>query len=301
MQGCAMVVLILSVAAMLMPLPARAGEPAQAAARRAAHAGQQTGSSPPPVDLLWRTEESDRLFSLVGLNLGLDRAGEPTFEGRGRLFVRFGGRSAFQIEGTYDRYQDHRDGQLDFGLANRVKRVQIGLSSSIRYVALDAYDHGVSVSQFGAALDYVFRTARVGVFGAAGLQDTEGLGLPRSAGDVSVEGSLRLIDQFGVSAQVDVLNRAQLAGHLSFLDPVCQGRTTAGAIRLVYPMTDDWALTAEGAWNPSLVGRSTQARFIVGAQMGRWPLPRTPLSDDRAVPASMSPIRYQVSRAAAQC
>jgi hypothetical protein len=292
---------------MAMTVPVHAGQAAQATAPRAVRAGQQPSApQEPPVDLLWRTDgtderSADRLFSLAGLNLGVDQDGDTTFAGRGHFLVRFGGRSAFQIEGTYDGYHGHRDGQLDMGLVNRVKRVQLGLFTSVRYVDLDAYDRGVSVSQFGAAFDYVFRTGQVGLFGAAGLQDTEGLGPPRLSANDADNHALHLVDQFGASAQVGVSDRVQVQGHLSFLNPTCQGRTTAGSIRLIYPMTADWALTAEGAWNPSLVDRSTQARFMVGARMGHWPSSRPSPSDDRPVPIEMLPIRYQTLRAGSHC
>jgi len=226
----------------------------------------------PPADTV---TEFKRRFDLVGrsplidITLAQGAALQALLDrehGRGRFLVRFGSRSAFQIEGTYDGFQSHRDGQLDMGLANRVQRVQLGLFTSVRYVDLEAYDRGVSVSQFGATLDYIFRGGRVGLFGAAGLQDTEPLGRPPSNANSADDRALHLIDQFGASAQVGVSDRAQVQGHLSFLNPTCQGRTTAGSIRLIYPVSEDWALTAEGAWNPTLVERSTQARFIVGAQ-----------------------------------
>lgn len=251
-----------------------------------------------PVDLLWRTEASGdgsdtRLFSLVGLSLGVDQDGDATFAGRGRFFVPFGGRSAFQVDGTYDWYQGRREGQLDFGLVSRVRRVQAAVFTSVRYVKLDRFDASGSLSQFGASFDYVFGRGRVGVFGTAGLKDADGLGRVRLRGHVFEERELRLVDQFGASGAVHVRDRAQVEGQLSFLNPAGRGRTTGGTVRVIYPVAAAWAITAEGAWNPSLIAETMQGRFTVGAQMGRWPAARASSSTDRPAPIEMPAIRYQ--------
>jgi len=296
-------ILAVMLAAALVP-PAAAGGQRPAFQAPASTADQQppAAGQPPdrPVDLLWRTQAEDdgsgegRILSLAALSLGADQDGSATYSGRGSFFVRFAGASAFQVDGTYDWFDGRREGQLDFALVHRLRQVQLGVFASTRYVNLKVYETGGSLSQFGVTFDYVLPRGRIGVFGTGGLQDIDRLGRRRVKGNVFEEPYLSRVGQFGGSGEVDISDRARVEGRLSVLDPVGQGRTTGGSVRAIYAVTDGWALTAEGAWNPSLVTNGTQGRFLVGAQMGRWRLPRRQEQPpDRPVPIDMPALRYE--------
>ncbi|MDH4064217.1 MAG: PKD domain-containing protein [Acidobacteriota bacterium] len=284
-------------AAALVPSSAHAGQGTQET-RVPATRAEQPAQDPqqPPVDLLWRTEAAEpaRLFSVVGLRLGVDQGGDVTWAGRGRFFAPFGQRSALQVEGSYDWYQDRHEGQIDVALVNRVRHVQLGLFSSARYVNLEAFDPGRWLSQFGGAFDYLFDGGRVGVFGTAGLRDTATVDRRLVKRNVYEETALRLVDQFGASWQVDVSGRFEVDGHMAVLRSAGADTTTGGSLRLVYPMSEGWAVTAEGAWNQSLVGPTTQGRFMVGVRMGEWPRARESSPTSRPVPIEIPAVRYQM-------
>jgi len=296
MYGSAILAAVL--AATLVPSTAGAGgRPDQSPAFAADQQPPVSGAQPTrPVDLLWRTQADDdgRAFTLAGLNIGFDQDGAATVSGRGRFFVRFAGRSAFQVDGIYDWFDGRREGQLDVALVHGLQRVQFGVFTSIRYVNLKAYEAGGSLSQFGVTFDYVFPRGRIGIFGTGGLEDVDRLGRLRVRRHVFDEPFLSRVGQFGGSGEIDISDRARVEGRLSVLDPAGQGRTTGGSVRAIYAVTDHWALTAEGAWNPSLVSGGTRSRFLVGAQTGVWMLTRQPeQAPDRPVPIDMPAIRYE--------
>jgi hypothetical protein len=264
-----------------------------------ARADQVAPPQQEPIDLLWRsraTEEAEaaRPFSVVGLSLGTDHKGSATGTGRGRFFAPFGRRSALQVEGSFDWYDGRREGQLDVGLVNRVRTVQLGLFSSVRRVNLDGFAHGGWLAQVGGTADYLFGAGRVGVFATAAVEDTALLERRLSGRNIFQETSLHVVDQFGVNGQFEV-TRLQIGGHIATLKPTGLARTTGGSVRVAYPVSDGWALTAEGAWNASLVTSKTHGRFVVGIRMGEWPSARAASASTRPAPIEIPAIRYQSS------
>jgi hypothetical protein len=293
-------VLVVSLWFAVLGSAALAGQAPAAPEQAGAQAGQQTPApQQPPIDLLWRTETNDPgaddvRLTWLGVNAGGNQDGNLTFDGQGTFFAPFGRRSAAQLGGTYAWYRHSREGQLDLALENRVDRLQLGLFTSVRYVNDKWFDSGGrALSQAGGAVEYLLPRGRVGIFGTGALRDRAQLGR-RIGGRTLLEGRLRLVDQFGISAEADLNRRAEVEGHLAFLKPHDRGRTTAGSIRFVYPVTTRWDLTAEAAWNPYLVASSTQGRFTVGIRMRDVNSGRADADTRSPSPLEIPAAKYQV-------
>ena len=118
----------------------------------------------PTQDLLWRTAEH-RSTSLLRVQAGVDRVGDPTFNGTGRFFGYLDERTGFQAQGALDYSDDRREGQFDVGLVRRVQSTQVGLFASFKYASFRQFDEGGLLAQAAATFDYLFPRARLGLFG----------------------------------------------------------------------------------------------------------------------------------------
>lgn len=79
----------------------------------------------------------DPRFSLLGLNVGRDTYNHYlTADVSGRFFAPFKDHFAFEAQGEYDYYHDWQEGEMDFGLVNRVGPTQLGAFASFKHVDL---------------------------------------------------------------------------------------------------------------------------------------------------------------------
>jgi hypothetical protein len=72
-------------------------------------------------------EHREPRFSLLGLSVGGDTYNKSfAFNASGRYFAPFDEHFAFEAQGEYDYYSAWREGELDFGLINRLNNFQLG-------------------------------------------------------------------------------------------------------------------------------------------------------------------------------
>ena len=140
-------------------LPGAQGAPATG---QVATRGGRPGDAPSAV----------KQYSTVGFNVGPDtQDGNAAFSGKGRFFLPFAKRHAFQAEGEFFHQFGRDEGQFDVGLVNRFGNIQAGLFSSFKVVKFDEFERAGTLGQAAFTLDYVFKKGRVGFFGTKKFMD----------------------------------------------------------------------------------------------------------------------------------
>jgi len=140
-------------------------------------ANQPAGPAPPTADQIAQAVEADLAknrmpkFQLLGVNIGADDKGDVTFTGKGRFFAPMNQHFAFQAQGEYLYFKGQKEGQLDFGLVDRIGRFQSGLFASFKHVSLAGNQTGGTLGQAALTLDYLFKWGKIGIFGTKGFMD----------------------------------------------------------------------------------------------------------------------------------
>jgi K319L-like, PKD domain/OmpA family len=241
-------------------------------------------------------------FQLLGANVGADANGDVTFTGKGRFFDTLGTRFGFQAQGEYYYMHGQREGQADFGLVDRLgKRVQAGMFASFKHVTLAGNQTGGTLGQGALAVDYIFSRGRVGVFGTKGFLDNA---LINSAHEVDPNGAilrnvilenyLKIVDQAGVSATVGLWGKNYAEGNAGYLKSVAYGDRFGGTVRMIFPLNDKIAFTAEGGVNETMLSRGNDGRAVFGIQFGNMIRPKEYLAADHALPMEVPRVRYEV-------
>ncbi len=241
-------------------------------------------------------------FQVLGANVGADANGDVTFTGSGRFFDTLGTRFGFQAQGEYYYMHGQREGQADFGLVDRLgKRVQAGMFASFKHVTLAGNQNGGTLGQGALAVDYIFSRGRVGVFGTKGFLDNA---LINSAHDVDPNGAilrnvilenyLKIVDQAGVSATVGLWGKNYAEGNAGYLKSVAYGDRFGGTVRMIFPLNDKIAFTAEGGVNETMLSRGNDGRAVFGIQFGNMIRPKEYLAADHALPMEVPRVRYEV-------
>ncbi len=106
--------------------------------------------------------KKDPRFQMLSMNVGADDTGNTTFTGKGRYFAPFGPNFAFEAQAEYLYYKTQREDQFDFGLVDRMGRVQAGLFGSLKHVDLAGDQNGGNLGQAALNVDYIFRTRKGG-------------------------------------------------------------------------------------------------------------------------------------------
>jgi hypothetical protein len=173
---------------------------------------------------------------------------------------------------------------------------QVGLFSSVKYASLSRLDVGGLLVQGAATVDYVFSRGRLGGFGTMGLRDRVLVHQRESRHNYLAETMLQVVDQVGLSGQLDVFGGPYLEGSAAYLDTAGEGGRVGGTLRVVMPAGDQWALVAEGGWNETLIAvDETNARFLVGMQFGRWTRPTPVIAPTGPVPVDIPRLRYEIT------
>ncbi len=210
--------------------------PLSAAAGQGGQPDDQQRESQPTQDLLWRAVTGDdaaegapreRLFSLQALQIGADESSAVTSGGAGRFFGYLNNRTALQVEGEADFYGDRREGQFDVGLVQRAQNAQLGLFSNFKYARLDGFDDGGVLAQATATFDYLFPRGRLGIFGTKGLRDQVLVHRREVRRHHLEESLLQVVDQLGLSAQIDIVAGSSWKGTPPICIPPahCSGRS----------------------------------------------------------------------------
>jgi outer membrane protein OmpA-like peptidoglycan-associated protein len=241
-------------------------------------------------------------FQLLGANVGADGNGSVTFTGRGRFFDTLGTRFGFQAQAEYYYVHGQREGQADIGLVDRLGRhVQAGLFASFKHVTLAGNQSGGTLGEGALAVDYIFSRGRVGIFGTKGFLDNALINRANGADqngvfqrNVILENYLKIVDQAGVAATVGLWGKNYAEGNLGYLKSVAYGDHVGGTVRMIFPLNDKIAFTAEGGVNETMLSRGNDGRAVFGIQFGNMIRPKEYLAADHALPMEVPRVRYEV-------
>jgi hypothetical protein len=268
--------------------PAEATRIADAAADKAAKSVEDS------LKRISKAGPSGPVLSLMGMNVGVDGEGRATFTGRGRLFKPLGEHTAIQGQGEYMYFRDRKEGQFDLGLVNRFKQVQVGAFSSFKAIGLKQMDSTGVVGQAAFTADYLFKHGRIGMFGTKSFLNNAVVAQRRPSRWVLDESYLSVVDQMGGSGAVQVHPRVVLEGNLGWLRRANGDDRPGGTLRFVFPVNKMIALTAEGGFNETLVGRDNNGRAVFGILFGNYLQPREFLNFSGPVPVDIPRVRYEV-------
>jgi outer membrane protein OmpA-like peptidoglycan-associated protein len=252
--------------------------------------------------------KNNRKFSLLGLNIGptygSGKTGSFTFSGRGQFFSPFGngelpdalGTHAVQAQAEYMYYPGRHEGQFDIGLVNRWNRLQMGMFSSFKYVDFREYQSGGLLGQAALAVDYLFSRGRIGVFGTKAFRDDAVLNRTQIGINSFNETYLKVVNQAGANAQVGLFGSTYLEGNIGYLESHTpgQGGRPGGMVRLVHPLSGQFALTAEVGLNETYLAAKNTGRVVFGFEFGNWMRPGQFLETTAPVPMEIPRIRYEL-------
>src|SRR5947207_15456861 len=102
--------------------------------------------------------------------------------------------------------------------------------------------------------------------------------------NVILENYLKIVDQAGVSATVGLWGRNYAEGNLGYLKSVAYGDHIGGTVRLIFPLNNKTALTAEGGVNDTMISRGNDGRAVFGVQYGNMNRTKECLAVDQSHP-----------------
>jgi hypothetical protein len=277
-------------------------------AGQSAQAAQNAAAAFPSADAIAKAaadevdKRKDPKYQTLGVNVGSDDLGNVTFTGKGRFFAPMGQRFAFQAQAEYLYFHGAREGQFDVGLVDRLgRRVQAGLFASFKHVTLSGNQSGGTLGQGAFTLDYIFKYGRVGIFGTKGFLDDATINRANAFSpdgvflrNVILERYLHIVDQAGASGTIGLIKNVYLEGNVGYLKSLGYGDRVGGTLRLVFPLNSKIAFTAEGGINETMLSRDNTGRAVFGVQFGNFLRPKEYQGSNRAVPADVPRVRYEV-------
>jgi hypothetical protein len=245
-------------------------------------------------------QQRNKKFSDVGINIGptigANRTGNYNVSGRARFFSPFGseGTQAVQAQGEYSYYSGRQEGQLDLGLVNRWRNLQVGAFGSFKYLNFKQYQNGAGLMQASFLADWIFKRGRVGVFGTHGIKNY-GVVNRANLGPASyIETYARVVNQYGVNAQVGVWDNAYVEGNIGYLRRHEGSSRPGGTAKLIQPVTKGVALTFEAGWNETMLAAKDTARVAFGVQFGNMLQPKQYADTKSPVPMDVPRVRYEM-------
>ena len=279
--------------------------PAQPAAPNGQPAGQTAGKSPS------QSGGGQSPFTLLGVNAGSDDRGNFTFTGKGRYFQPFADHFALQAQAEYLYFKTQREGEVDFGIVDRIGNFQGGLFTSFKHVNVADAPSGGTLGQAAFTADYIFKIGRVGLFAthgfmnnaiigtsnatfATGATNPDGTPVMAVAPNIFVQRYLSIIDQYGASTTVGLWGNNYLEANLGYLKSAGTADRPGGTVRFVFPFKNHFAFTAEGSINQTLLGPGNDGRAVFGVQFGNFMRPKDYQGQTQAVPTDIPEVRYSV-------
>jgi uncharacterized cupredoxin-like copper-binding protein len=247
-------------------------------------------------------QKRNKKFSIVGVNIGpgmgSGRTGDFNFNGRAQFFSPFGGEGthAVQAQGEYSYYSGRQEGQFDLGLVNRWGNIQAGAFGSFKYLNFKDYQSGGGLGQAAFLVDYVFSRGRIGLFTTKGFKNFAVLNQVQLGPQSFLQTYARVVDQTGVNALVGVWNNAYFEGNLGYLrsHAVNGSDRPGGMIRLVQPISEHVAFTAEAGLNETFVNTGSSGRVVFGMQVGNYIHPKEYGKTKSPVPMDIPRVRYEM-------
>src|SRR5205085_11790057 len=111
---------------------------------------------------------------------------------------------------------------------------------------------------------------------------------------------VKIVDQFGVSAQVGLAGNSYVEGNLAYLRRHANRKDTPGGmLRFVAPLTDQFALSVQAGLNETLIAPRNSRRIVFGFQSGNFMRPKDYGVENAAgfkppVPMDIPRVRYEV-------
>jgi hypothetical protein len=251
-------------------------------------------------------QRRNRKFSLVGLNIGPTygegRTGDFTFSGRGQFFSPFGGtgRSAVQAQGEFMYYPGRKEGQFDIGLVNRfAHNWQAGGFGSFKAVDFSQYQNAGWMGQAAFLLDYVSNDGRFGIFVTRGFKNYAILNQVQFlAPGVYMQTFARVVNQQGINFLFRAWGNAYFQGDAAYLKMRETPKNARPGInlKLVQPINEHVAFTAEGSYNETLTNLGGSGRFVVGVEVGNFFHPKDYAASNNPVPMDVPRIRYEIGQ-----
>jgi hypothetical protein len=246
-------------------------------------------------------QRRNKKFSIVSANIGptygAGRTGNFTFSGAGQFFSPFGGEGthAVQAQGEYMYYPGRQEGQFDIGLVNRWGSIQAGAFGSFKFIDFKDFQNGGSLGQAAFLLDYVFSRGRIGLFGTQGFKNYAVLNQVQLGPESFLQTYARVVNQYGGSALVGVWGNAFIQGNAAYLRRHGPGKDApGGAIKLVQPLNDHVAFTAEAGLNETFLNTSDSGRVVFGLQLGNYIHPKEYGKTKSPVPMDVPRVRYEL-------
>ena len=204
-----------------------------------------------------QAKANNHSISNVGLNIGpafgMGRANNThvTASAHGMFFTPFGADKnyAVQAQGQYNYFPGLQEGQFDIGLVDRVGAFQAGAFSSFKYINFGQYQQGSVVGQASFLADYLFSGGKVGVFGTEGFKNYGVLNSVELAPGAYEQTFVRVVNQFGFDATVAAWGKAYIQGNAGVLFSHYESNKPGFSIKLVQPIIEHLAFTAEGGYN----------------------------------------------------
>ena len=247
-------------------------------------------------------QKRNKKFSIVGVNIGPTagggRTGSFNFNGRGAFFSPFGGEGtrAVQAQGEYSYYSGRQEGQFDIGLVNRWGNLQAGAFTSFKYLNFKGYQSGGGLGQAAFLVDYIFSRGRIGLFTTKGFKNYAVLNQVQLGPESFTQTYAQVVDQTGINGLVGVWGNAYLEGNIGYLRRHAPGvnDVPGGSFKLVQPLNEHVAFTAEAGLNESFVNTASSGRIVFGFQVGNYIHPKDYGKIKSPVPMDIPRVRYEM-------
>ena len=247
-------------------------------------------------------QKRNKKFSIVGVNIGPTagggRTGSFNFNGRGAFFSPFGGEGtrAVQAQGEYSYYSGRQEGQFDIGLVNRWGNLQAGAFTSFKYLNFKGYQSGGGLGQAAFLVDYIFGRGRIGLFTTKGFKNYAVLNQVQLGPESFTQTYAQVVDQTGINGLVGIWGNAYLEGNIGYLRRHAPGvkDVPGGSFKLVQPLNEHVAFTAEAGLNESFVNTASSGRIVFGFQVGNYIHPKEYGKIKSPVPMDIPRVRYEL-------
>ncbi len=246
-----------------------------------------------------RNQKFSNVGITLGPNMGPGRVGNANVSAHAQFFSPFGGtgRSAVQAQGEY-MYNSgsSQEGQFDIGLVNRFGSFQAGAFGSFKYLNFSQYSGGGGLGQGAFLMDYIFKRGRIGAFATKGFKNYAVLNSIVLAPGAYLQTYARVVDQAGVTGLIGVWGNAYLSGNVEYLKRHLNNTSSGGGgeLKLVQPITEHVAFTAEADYDATYVSLSSNARIVFGFEFGNYIHPKDYGQTKTPVPMDVPRIRYEI-------
>ncbi len=192
-------------------------------------------------------------------------------------------------------YSGRQEGQFDIGLVNRWGNLQAGAFGSFKYLNFKDYQSGGGLGQAAFMIDWLFSRGRIGLFTTKGFKNFAVLNRVQLGPQSFMETYARVVDQTGVNALVGAWGNSYFEGNIGYLRRHNQGNDRpGGSIKLVQPLNEHVAFTAEAGLNETLLNTKDSGRLAFGFQVGNFIRPKEYASVKSPVPMDVPRIRYEI-------